>query len=394
MKYNFDEPIERKGTYSLKWDAGELLKTFKLTERVDEDTIPVFVADMDFQSPQPVLDALHRVIDTHRIFGYSSHQCAPDYLTALKRWFKTRRNWEIHDEEVIYVNGTVEAVRIAILAFTAPGDGVIIQPPVYTPFSGQVHETGRVVVNNRLINQDGYYLMDFADLEQKAQDPNTKLLILCHPHNPVGRVWTPDELRQLAEICQRNHVLVVADEIHGDILRKGQQFFPLATVAGGGNLVSLTAINKTFNLAGLQCTNAIIADPELRAKFSAACGFKLPTPFAISALIAAYNEGEEWLEQVNDYIDGNIDWIMNFLKEKMPLVKCFRPEGTYILWLDFRSYGLSAAEIHQRIYNRANVILEGGAQFDPEGGVGFERICIPARRALIQEVFERIAREF
>ncbi len=394
MKYNFDEPINRLGTYSLKWDAGELLKTFKITERVDQDTIPMFVADMDFQSPQPILDALHRVIDDHRMFGYSSHLCAPEYFAALKRWFQARRNWEIRDEEVVYVSGTVEAVHISILAFTAPGDGVIIQPPVYGPFAGQIRETGRTVVDNRLVNQDGYYRMDFEDLERKAQDPKNKLLILCHPHNPVGRVWTPAELRQLAEICRRNHVLVVADEIHGDILRKGQEFHPLATVAGGGNLVSLTAINKTFNLAGLQCTNAIISDPELRARFNATLGFKLPTPFAIAALIAAYNEGEDWLEQVNAYIDGNIDWILNFLKEKMPLVKCFRPEGTYILWMDFRAYGLSPAEIHERIYNRANVILEGGSMFDLEQGAGFERICVPTRRTLVQEVFERIAREF
>lgn len=393
MKYNFDEVIDRRGTFSLKWDGGKLLRDFGLTGRFDVNTIPVFVADMDFACPQPVIEALHRVVD-HRIYGYSAHLCEPEYFNALIGWFKRRNHWDILPEEVIYVNGTVEAVRLSIKAFTSEGDGVIIQRPVYGPFASSILDTHRTVVNNPLIEQDGYYTIDFADFEAKARDPKNKLFILCHPHNPTGRVWTAEELVRMADICRANGVTIITDEIHGDILRKGQGFQPLASLVDNSNIVTLTAINKTFNTAGLHCSNAIIKNPGLRQKFQSSAGFNMPTPFAIAALIAAYNEGDEWLQQVNEYIDGNIDWVLSFLKEKMPKVRCRRPEGTYILWMDFRAYGLSAGEIHDRIYNRANVILEGGHLFDPDRGDGFERICVPTRRALLQEAMQRIAGEF
>ena len=393
MKYNFDEVIDRRGTFSLKWDAGKLLKDFGLTERFDESTIPAFVADMDFQCPQPVIEALHRVVD-HRMYGYSAHFCEPAYNDAIIHWFKTRRNWEILPEEIVYVNGTVEALRLSIEAFTLKGEGVIIQRPVYGPFTSSIERTERTLVNSQLVNNDGYYSIDFEDLEAKCADPKNKLYLLCNPHNPTGRVWNTAELTRLAEICRRHGVLIIADEIHGDILRKGQNFQPIASLVDSTHIISLTAINKTFNTAGLHCSNAVIKDPVLRKKFQDAAGFILPTPFAIATLITAYNEGSEWLEQVNEYIDGNIDWLLDFLKNNMPKVKCFRPEGTYTTWMDFRAYGLTAAEIHDRIYNQANVVLEGGHLFDPDQGGCFERICVPMRRALLAEAMQRIAAEF
>ncbi len=394
MKYNFDEPINRRGTYSLKWDGAVLIKKMGLTERYDEDTIPVFVADMDFQSPQPVLDALHKVIDDYKLFGYTSHLCGTEYFDAIIHWFKTKRNWEIKPEEITYINGTVEAVKQSILAFTQPGDGVIIQPPVYYPFAGQIRGTARTIVNNHLINNNGYYTMDYDDLEKKASDQKNKMLILCHPHNPVGRIWNKAELLRLSEICLKNNVLIVADEIHGDLLRKGQVFTPLASIADNSNLITFTATNKTFNLAGLHCTNAVIKNPALREQFNNTLGFVLPTPFSIAALVAAYTQGDEWLEQVNEYIDANIDCVLDVLKKRMPKVKCFRPEATYIMWMDLREYGLSAEEIHDRIYNKANVLLEGGRMFDPENGAGFERICVPTQRALLMKAMNRIADQF
>lgn len=394
MKYNFDEPIDRRGSYSIKWDGGELIKQMGLTDRYDDDTIPVFVADMDFAVAQPILDAMHALIDRNRMFGYTSHLCSPEYYDALIHWFKTRRNWEIRPEEVVYVNGTVEAVKLSVHAYSQAGQGVIIQPPVYYPFARTITAEGRVVVKNHLVNTDGYYTMDFADLEQKASDPNNVMLVLCHPHNPVGRNWTDEELTRLAQICRENNVVIVSDEIHGDLLRKGQEFHPIASVADPTNIVTFTAINKTFNLAGLHCTNAVIKNPQLREKISSQIGFLNPTPFAIAALIAAYTQGDEWLEQVNTYIDGNLQCVAEFLRQRMPKVKCVVPEATYIMWMDFRAYGLSAAEIHDRIYNRANVLLEGGAMFDPDNGDGFERICVPTRRALLMEAMERIARQF
>lgn len=393
MKYDFDEVIDRRGTYSIKWDSGEQLIRKGLAVRVDDDTIPLFTADMDLACPQPVLEALRRVVD-HRIFGYSDCTVVPEYYEAVISWFHRRYGWQIEKDEILYVNGTVEALQIAVEAFTQEGDGIIIQRPVYGPFSGTIDNTHRKLINNQLLEHEGYYTINYEDLEQKARDPQNKMMFLCSPHNPVGRVWTPEELRKIACICRKNDVLLVVDEIHGDIIRKDVRFYPMAAVADTDPMIICTAVNKTFNLAGLQCSNIVIKDPELRETFRAHAGYRAPTPFAIAALIAAYQECDDWVGQMNDYIDGNIQWVLDFLKERMPKVKCARPEGTYILWMDFRGYGLPTEEIRDRIYNRANVILEAGSVFDPEYAEGYERVCLGTRRSLIQEAFERIARQF
>lgn len=392
MKYNFDEIVNRRGTYSVKWDGGQLIKAMGLTERYDEETIPLFTADMDLPIPQPVLDALHRTVD-HRIFGYSIF---PDeYFEAVQHWFKKRHDWEFNREEIIYSPGTVHALNIAVRAFTNPGDGVIIQRPVYPPFTSAIQANGRVVKNNALVvDNEGYYSIDFEDFEEKAKDETTKLFILCNPHNPTGRVFNQEELRKLSEICAKNDVLIVADEIHGDLVRRNQTFIPIAKAADStDHIVTFTAINKTFNVAGLHCTNVIITNPELRKTFSSVMGMHLPSPFTVSALIAAYNEGEDWLEQLKDYIDGTMEWTFKFLAEKMPKVKVRIPEGTYIMWMDFSGYGLTPEEVHDRIYNKANVLLEDGKMFGEEG-LQYQRICIPSPRPIIKEAFERIAREF
>ncbi|HRJ41076.1 MAG: pyridoxal phosphate-dependent aminotransferase [Caldilineaceae bacterium] len=392
MIYNFDEIISRKGTHSVKWEAGELLKQFGITERFDEETISLFVADMDFQCPQPVLDALHARVDT-RMFGYSIHSASSDYHEAIQGWFKRRHGWEIAAESIVYSPGTVEALNVAVRIYTKEGDGVIIQRPVYSPFTSSITGNQRVVVNNSLINTDGYYTIDFDDLEAKAKDPNNTLFILCSPHNPVGRVWTQEELIRMAEICLANDVVLIADEIHGDLVRKGVTHHPIRTLVDDDRLISCTATNKTFNMAGLHCANIIIPDAAMRERFTEKMGFKLPTPFAITALIAAYNEGEEWLAQVNEYIDGNLTFMQNFLTEHMPKVKYRIPEGTYIGWLDFSAYGLSPEEVHERIYCRANVVLEDGKLFGDEG-LAFQRICTPSPRPLLRQALERIADQF
>ncbi len=396
MKYDFDEVIDRRhdpSSYSIKWAKDPKIGKMLGADTINDDTIAIFTADMDFRCAPPIIDALRGVVD-HGIFGYSAAP-EPDYSDAVIDWFKRRENWEIKPEELIYVNGTVEAMKQIILALTEPGDGVIIQRPVYGPFSSTIEGTGRTIVNNQLISDDeGYYTMDFEDLEQKCKDPDNKLLMLCSPHNPVGRIWTDAELAELARICRENDVIIAADEIHGDLIRRGLEFHPIATLADNVNIITATAANNTFNLAGLHCTNLVIKNPELREKMKKSLGHVGQTPFGIAATMAAYNDGEEWLEELKEYLDGNIDWIMNFLKERMPKVKCRRPEGTYILWMDFRGYGLSAEEIHDRIYNKANVLLEGGTMFDPVEGAGFERVCVPSPRSVIQEAFERIAREF
>jgi len=392
MFYNFDEIIDRKGTHSVKWEAGQMLKKFGITERFDEDTIPLWVADMDFACPEPVLNALRKRLD-QKMFGYTIHSTTPEYIEAIQSWFERRLNWTIKAEDIIYSPGTVHAVDIAVKSFTSPGDGVIIQRPVYSPFTRVTEANGRSIVNNGLVNNDGYYTINFADLEEKAKDPNTTMMILCSPHNPVGRIWKPEELKKIAEICAANNVILVSDEIHGDLIRTDEIFYPIATVVNDDNIVICTAINKTFNLAGLHCSNIVITNPELKEKYQKAMGMQFPSPFTISALIASYNEGEDWLEQLKEYIDRNFDFLGQFLSEKMPQIKYLRPEGTYIAWLDFSGYELSPEEVHKRIYIDANVVLEDGKMFGDQSK-NFQRICIPTRRSLLEEAMNRIYGEF
>lgn len=392
MKVDFDEIVNRRGTYSLKWDGGAFIKSAGLTERYDEETLPLFTADMDLPVPQPMIDALHKTVD-HRIFGYSI--IPPEYYEAIQYWFQKRHDWEIRQEEIVYSPGTVHALNVAVKAFTEPGDGIIIQRPVYPPFTAVIEGNGRQVRNNALLcDEDGYYTIDFEDFEAKAKEENTKMFILCKHHNPTGRIFTKEELKRMADICAANQVVIVADEIHGDLIRCNQTFIPMAkTVENADHIITCTAINKTFNVAGLHCTNVIIPNPALRETFTKVLGFQLASPFTISALIAAYRESEDWLEQLKEYIDGTMEFVVNFLRENVPQVKTRIPEGTYLMWLDFSGYGLPPEEVHDRIYNKANVILEDGKMFGEEG-LQYQRICIPSPRPMIREALERIAREF
>ncbi len=397
MIYDFDQIIERRNapfSYSMKWGMGPFTADVVGVKEIRPDSIAVFTADMDFRCAEPIIKAMHQVAD-HGIFGYSRQEFAPGYHEAVISWFERRRNWKIRKEEIVYINGTVEALRQIILAFTEPGDGVIIQRPVYGPFAGAIEQTGRTLINNQLLEREnGYYEMDFADLEEKAGRPENKLLILCNPHNPVGRIWDRKELETVSEICRRNGVIIAADEIHGDLIRRDCEFHPMATFVDNSNLITCTAVNKTFNLAGLHATNLVIANRDIRQRLKDSMGFIGPSPFTLAATIAAYEEGEEWLEQLLDYLDGNIDFVLDFLKRYMPRVKCRRPDGTYIMWMDFRDYGLTPDEIHRRIYEEAGVLLEGGLMFDPVHGGGFERICVPSPRSVIREAMERIAKQF
>ncbi len=393
MKYNFDEIVNRRGTSSIKWDFGELLKDFGITERFDEDTIPLFTADMDIAVAPPIVEAMHSTADA-RIYGYSS---LPDtYYDSVINWFKNRHNWEIKKQEIVYCPGTVHAIGIAIEAYTKIGEGVIIQRPVYTPFTTQIERSSRVVANNQMIlNEDHTYSIDLKGFEELAKKPENTLFILCNPHNPTGRIFQNYELKQMAEICHKNNVIIIADEIHGDLIRNDSVFTPIMKIADQTNhIVTCTAINKTFNVAGLHASNIVIPNKLLRAKFRKVLGMTLPTPFTINAVIAAYTECLDWLEEIKTYFDGTIEWVMNFLKEKMPKVRYTRPEGTYIFWMDFRQYGISKEEIKKRIYIDANVVLESGPMFDPDNGAGFERVCLSSPKPIVREAFERIAKAF
>ena len=391
MKYNFDEIIARRNTYSAKWDDRQGIIDYGFSERYDDDTIPLFVADMDIACSPEIIKALHKTVD-YRIFGYST---IPDeYYEALISWFKRRHDWDIKKEEILYNAGTVDALGVALNAFTQPGDGVIVQQPVYPAFVSSTISNSRRPLNNAVVNNDGYYTIDFEDFENKAKQQDTKLYFLCNPHNPTGRIFTPEELRKMSDICKDNDVLIVADEIHGDIIRCDKKFYPIASVVeDDSHIITCTGINKTFNTAGLHCSNIIITDTALREKYEKARGHQTPTPFAISALIAAYNESEQWVEDLKAYLDNTLDYIDNFLKTKMPKVKMLVPEGTYIIWMDFRGYDISPEEVHRRIYNEANVLLEDGEIFG-EDGLGFQRMCIPAPLSVIKKAMERIEKAF
>lgn len=393
MKYNFDEIINRRGTGSLKWDAGDLLIEAGFTERYDEDTLPLFTADMDFAVPPAVVDAMHRTAE-NRIYGYT---VPPDeYYDAIISWFSRRHDWHIRREEIIYSPGTVNALSAAVRAFTQPGEGVIIQRPVYFPFTSVIEDNGRLVVNSQMqVDENGYYVPDIHDFEKKAKQPQNRLFILCNPHNPSGRIFTNDDLKMLARICKENDVIIVADEIHGDLIRRDSVFTPIVKAADEtDHIITCTAINKSFNIAGLHASNVVISNSGLRTAFQKTQGFQMPTPFTFNAVIAAYSECEDWLEQLKEYLDGTIEWVMDFCGTNLPKVKFVRPEGTYVFWMDFRGYGLSHEEIRRRIYVEANVLLEGGLMYDPDLGAGFERICLASPRAIIKEAFERIAVQF
>ena len=398
MTYDFDRPVDRRGTYSMKWDGPSLMESFfPGIGECEKEPLCVFTADMDFQCAESIREELQKIVDRN-LYGYTglaptAEVCKP-YYDAVTGWFKRHYGWEIDPETIVYTPGTVNAVDIAIKTFSKEGEGVLINPPIYGPFAMSIEGAGRKVVRSPLINTGGYYTVDFAGFEEKAKDPNTKIFILCSPHNPTGRIWTPEELRRMYGICTANGVVVVTDEIHGDLIRKGETFHPMATVVDGKNLVSCTAANKTFNLADLKTTNVVIRDPEMRAQYSKSLGFTFPNIFTIAATIGAYNGGQEWLDQVRDYLDGTIDWVLDFVKEKMPRVKSRRPEGTYVLWMDFRGYGLTPDEVNDRILKKAGVVLERGEMFDQELGAGFQRICVPTQRAVIQECFRRMEEVF
>lgn len=391
MKYDFDRIVPRKGTYSEKWDA-----VSSVFPEANEDSISMFVADMDLPSPQPVIDAMHRVAD-FQIYGYTSPDTDPEFKNSFCRWFQRHHGWEVRPEEVIVSQGTFGALEHCVRTFSDEGDGVIIMRPVYGHFTDAIeNEWDRKAVSNHLLRDEkGYYTIDYADLEQKCSNPNNKILIFCSPANPVGRVWTKEELRKVEEICERNHVLIISDEVHCDHLRKGITHYPFLSVAKNKkNIITLAGMNKSFNMAGLSCSNAVIQDESLRKKFLARYVLPWPSAFAVAGQIAAYNEGDEWMEQVCEYIEGNIDFAIDFFQKELPEVVICRPEGTYCLWLDFRGYGLSDREIHQRIYEKANVILQDGIIHDPDEGEGFQRMCVPCPRPLLKKACRRIADAF
>jgi cystathionine beta-lyase len=351
----------------------------------------MWVADMDFPCPEPVVEALVTRAQ-HRLFGYTSP--TDSYYNAIVNWMKRRHGWEIEPEWICTTPGVVPALNMLVKTYTSPGDKVLIQTPVYNPFNKAVENSDGILVTNPLIYENGRYSMDFSDLEEKTKDPQVKMAILCSPHNPVGRVWTRDELLRFGEICLKNKVLVVSDEIHGDLILEGYVFTPFAGIseAFAQSSIICNAPSKTFNLAGLKTSNIIISDEQLRARFKKTLGRTAlggVGAFGVVALEAAYNHGEEWLSQVLDYIMDNFRYLEKYIAEQIPQIKVVPLEGTYLVWLDCRSLGFGKLELERMMLEEAKVYLDEGYIFGTEGE-GFERVNLACPRPVLVEALERI----
>ncbi len=386
MTYNFDRLIDRKSTSDIKWRT-QGLRAF-LPVDVSEDFIPMWIADMDFACPPCIVDAVTARAG-QEIFGY----CAPrdGYVEALKWWYSSRFGLELKREWLSVLPTVVAAINMGIRAFTQPGDQVIIQQPVYDPFASLVAKTGRELVNNALLFRDGDYYMDFDLLEKQAADPRAKVLILCSPHNPVGRVWTKEELARLGEICKRHQVLVISDEIHSDIVFSGHSHtpFPLASDAP---CILCTAPGKTFNVAGLRASNIFIFDPELKKQYDTTCAaYSMPgsSTFGLAAVEAAYSPaGAEWLAQLLAYLEENARLVDRWAKEHH--LGFTMPQGCFLCWLDLSPAGLTDQEIQKKIIVGQEVVCVPGPWFGP-GGEGHLRLNIGCPRSILEEALRRIA---
>jgi cystathionine beta-lyase len=398
MKYNFDEEIDRRGTNSIKWEFVERADQPGYVDHTDRSfgeqrVLPMWVADMDFRSPEPVVQALVKRAQ-NGVYGYSAP--TPEFFLSLAQWMKRRQGWEIQEDWICVIPGVVLALNMLVRTFIEPGERVLIQPPVYHPFRHAIEKAGGEVATNPLLFEGGSYRMDFEDLERKARDPQVRMLILCSPHNPVGRVWTRNELERLGDICLQNNVLVVSDEIHGDLVYPGHPFTPFVSIRDefAQRSIICTAPSKTFNLAGLQTSCIIVPNEDLRGRLKQTLdrhGLHLINTFGLVALQAAYEQGDEWLDQALSYMDGNLDYLEQFVEAHVPRINVIRPEGTYLAWLDCRGLGLDDAALRRLMLQDARVYLDDGAIFGKEGS-GFQRINIACPRSVLTEALERIGR--
>jgi cysteine-S-conjugate beta-lyase len=398
MNYDFDTLLDRAGTNSVKWQfvkGADGMEFWDATDarHGDQQVLPMWVADMDFQVAPEVAAAI-RDRAAHTVFGYA--QPSPTYRPTVCEWQRKRNNWQVAEHWVTPVPGIVPAMHLFVRRFTDPGDSVLIQRPVYHPFTFAAENNGRNVVSSALKWDGNHYVMDYDDLAQKAADPRVKVALLCSPHNPVGRVWTAEELNRYAEICAANDVTVFADEIHSDLIMPGNHFVAYGTVekAKLAPYIVGTAPSKSFNLAGLKTGNLIIADAELQAEFlveQRACGLMGTNPFGIVALEAAYNHGEPWLEAAIQYIAANVRHLDARLQKELPAVSVVEPQGTYLVWLDMRKLGLDGPALGEMLMNKARLYLDEGQIFGPEGE-GYARINVACPRRIMDLAIDRLVR--
>lgn len=386
MKYNFETAPDRRGTGAFKWNS-----MYEAKPDVSDGVIPFSVADMEFQNPQPLLDGMVKYV-SQAVYGYTGPTHA--YYESVINYMKRRHNWDIQKDWIITTPGVVPALNELVKAFSEPGDGVIITRPVYYPFSMAIENSGRKLVNVSLINRDGHYEMDFEGLEKAAKDPSTKLMILCSPHNPVGRVWTEEELRKLASIFNSNGVMILSDEIHFDFVFPGHKHTVLATLSEEiqQNNIFCTAPSKTFNLGGVQVSNIIIPNPKLRERYNEyhkSMGMLALNMFAYKIGELVYNTCGDWFEELMQVLDTNRKLVEQYITTYLPQIKVIPLEGTYLQWLDCRALGMSGKELETFMQEKAELFFDEGYIFGEEGD-GFERWNLACPTKYIQEGLERL----
>lgn len=385
-RYDFDAVIDRRNTNSLKYD-------FAVERGRPADVLPLWVADMDFRAPEPVLKALHQAVD-HGIFGYSDVKA--DYYDTVSQWFLRHFHWQTQPEWLVKTPGVVFALAMAVRALTQPGDSVLIQPPVYYPFFSVIRDNGRNIVESGLVCENGHYHIDFADFERKIVRHQVKLFLLCSPHNPVGRVWTREELAQIGSICKEHGVFVVSDEIHCDFAFEGHPHtpFPAAAPELADRTVVCTAPSKTFNLAGLQVSNIWIPDRDVRKAFIreiGRSGYSQLNTLGLVACQAAYRYGEDWLMECRAYLRENLDFLRAFLAERIPEIRLVEPEGTYFAWLDCSGLGLCRRELNELVVNRARLWLDAGHIFGEDAGQ-YQRVVLACPRKTLEQALVQLER--
>ncbi len=382
-KYDFDQIIDRSNTNSVKVDA---------LERVfgSKDVIPLWVADMDFLSPPEITEGLKKRVE-HGIFGYV--EPGDGYFSSIINWLKNRHDWSVSKENITFIPGVVKGFAFAIDVFTNDSDKIIIQPPVYPPFKGTTEDLNREIVNNPLIFKDGQYSMDFDNLREVAKT-GCKMLILCNPQNPSGRIWTKEELSELAEICFDNDIIVISDEIHSDLALPGNKHVPYATVSekAAQNNITLMAPSKTFNIAGIVSSFAVVENEDIRKKYFdylLARQLNEGTIFGYLAAQYAYEYGDEWLDQAIEYIQKNIDFVDDFLQNHIPQIKVIRPEASFLIWLDCRDLNLSQPELENFFIHKAKLGLNSGTMFGKEGE-GFMRLNVGCSRITLEKALNNL----
>jgi cystathionine beta-lyase len=388
MKYDFDKIIDRSGTGSLKWDRNHRFEHVGGRDGINS----LWVADMDFPCAKPIVDAMaERAM--HPIYGYTYFD-GSGFFELVARWNERRYGWKTEVSDILYAPGVVYAIACAINAFSKPGQGVVIQTPVYYPFRRIIEKNGRVIKENPLKNNGGKYLMDYEGLREIVSHPDTTLMILCSPHNPVGRVWSREELKAVCDICRENKVLVLSDEIHADLIRKESAFTPAAVAGDPKNTLTFNAPSKSFNVPGLMASTVVIENQDLKSAWKNEAysrnGMSLPNPMGLAAASAAYKSGEDWLAQVNEYIDENLRDMKSFIDEHMPSVGYEVPEGTYLAWLDFRDSGYpDDSELSDVLFRDFGILVDPGSIFG-EQGKGYIRINAACPRSRLIDALEKM----